>query len=66
VGAGVGFGVRVCVGTCVGITVGDDARVGTGVTVVIFPAAVDPQEASAAMSITTQIIITIVFLRITW
>ena len=61
-----GFGVKVGVGTCVGMTVGDDARVGTGVTVVVCPAAADPQEASAIMSITMQGTITILFIRITW
>jgi len=48
------------------MTVGDDARVGTGVTVVVCPAAADPQEASAIMSITMQGTITTLFLRIAW
>ena len=45
--------------TWVGMTVGDDARVGAGVTVVVCPAATEPQEAGAMMSITVQSIIII-------
>jgi hypothetical protein len=64
VGVGVGLGVKDDAGTCVDMTVGDDAGVGTGVTVVIFPAADDPHEASAVMSIATQSTITMLFLRV--
>ena len=64
VGAGVGVGVKVGVGACVGMTVGDGARVGMGVTVVVCPAATDPQEASVIMSITMQGTITILVLLI--
>ena len=62
---GVGFGVGVAVGTCVGIAVGDGVLVGTGVTVVVCPAAVEPQEASAIIGRARQSIGTIPWFCIT-
>lgn len=56
-----GFGV----GTCVGIAVGDGAIVGAGVTLVVCPAAVEPQEASAIISRARQSIVTILWFCIT-